>query len=96
MFMQIIHFESTRTEAEVLATAHDRAPQFRAIPGLVQKHYIKLDSNHFGGVYIWDSKESMLAYRESELAATIPAAYGVQGAPSVISGELLFSLREDR
>lgn len=95
MIIQIIKFESALSEDEVMAVAKERVPQFRKIPGLLQKYYVKLDRpNHYGGVYIWDSKESLSAYRESDLAASIPAAYKVIGKPGVEILNGLFQLRD--
>lgn len=95
MIIQIIRFESALSENEVVATAKERADQFRALPGLIQKYYVKLDQpNEYGGVYIWDSMESLAAYRESDLAASIPAAYKVTGPPTVEILDALFQLRE--
>lgn len=94
MIIQFIRFETSLTEDEVLAIARERADQFRALPGLIQKYYVKLDQpNHYGGVYLWDSMESLGAYRQSELAATIPAAYQIVGAPKIEILEGLFHLR---
>ena len=94
MYILTVKFKTTLSEEEVLATAHERADQFRALAGLIQKYYVKLDQpDHYGGVYIWDSLESMKNYRESELAATIAAAYKVIGKPQVEVLESLFQLR---
>lgn len=94
MIIQIIKFESALSEDDVMAVAEERAPQFREIPGLLQKYYVKLDRpNHYGGVYIWDSTESLSAYRESDLAASIPVAYKVIGKPSIEVLNGLFQLR---
>lgn len=96
MIVQFVQFETTLSEEEVMAVAKERQPQFQAIPGLVQKYYLKLNKpNHYGGFYIWDSPESLAAFRASDLAKTIPAAYRVVGAPDVDIHELLFPLRED-
>jgi quinol monooxygenase YgiN len=96
MIVQFVQFETSLSEKEVLAIAKERAPQFRAIPDLVQKYYLKLDKpNHYGGFYIWKSRAAMLAYRESELAKTIAAAYKVVGAPDVDIHEILFELRDE-
>lgn len=96
MIIQFVQFETALTEEEVLAVAHERAPQFRAISGLVQKFYLKLNKpNHFGGFYIWESPEAMMAFKESDLAKTIPAAYRVVGAPDIDIHEMLFPLREE-
>lgn len=95
MVIQIVKFETSLTEAEVLATAMERAHEFRALPGLVQKYYVKLDRpNQYGGVYVWDSADSLKEYRDSELAASIPTAYEVTGKPDVQVLDMLFQLRE--
>jgi heme-degrading monooxygenase HmoA len=98
MIIQIVKFESALSEEEVLTTAKERADQFRAMPGLLQKYYVKLSQpNHFGGIYIWDSAESLNSYRESDLAATIPSAYkivGSEGSPNIEILDVLFQLRE--
>jgi heme-degrading monooxygenase HmoA len=95
VIIQIIKFESALTEDEVLEIAQERFENFRALPGLLQKYYIKLDKpNHYGGVYIWDSKDSMESFRGSALAESIPAAYRVVGAPTIDTSEGLFQLRD--
>jgi heme-degrading monooxygenase HmoA len=95
MIVQIVRFETTLSEEKVLATAKERAPQFKAMPGLLQKYYVKLGQpNQYGGIYIWDSMESLSSYRESDLAASIPEAYKVVGPPSIEIFDTLFQLRE--
>lgn len=95
MIVQFVKFETTLTEEEVMAVANERLPQFQAIPGLVQKYYLKLDKpNHYGGFYIWRTREDLMAFRASDLAKTIPTAYKVVGAPDVEIHEMLFPLRE--
>lgn len=95
MIIHTVQFESALSEEEVIATANARADEFRALPGLVQKYYVKgSQPNHYGGVYFWDSKESLQAYRESDLAATIAEAYKVKGQPDIQTLDILFELRE--
>ena len=95
MIIQFIKFESALTEEEVLTTAKERADQFRLIPGLVQKYYVKREGpGEYGGVYIWDSLESLEKFKKSELAATIPKAYKVVETPSVEIIDIMFELRE--
>ncbi len=95
MVIMTVKFETTLSEDGVLAVAEQRADQFRSLSGLLQKYYVKLDQpNRYGGVYIWDSMESLKAYRESELAASIPLAYKVVGTPHVEILDTLFRLRE--
>lgn len=95
MVVQFIRLKSGLSEEELLEKAHERAPSFRAIPGLVQKYYVKLgDSGEVGGLYIWDSEESLQAFRESELAQSIPQAYQVLEKPDIETLDVLFQLRD--
>ena len=95
MILQYVKLRTELSEEELLAIAEERAPQFRALPGLVQKYYVRRDGpGEFGGVYLWDSMESLAAFRESELAATIAQAYRVVEPPVVEIAEVLFPLRD--
>ena len=94
MIVQFVQFESSLSETEVRAVAEERLPQFRAIPTLVQKYYLKLARpNHYGGFYLWESAEALAQFRESDLARTIPPAYKIVGAPDVGIHQLMFPLR---
>ncbi len=96
MIVQFVQFETSLSYDEVMTIARDRAPQFRAIPGLVQKFYLKLDKpNHYGGFYVWESRAALAAFRESDLAKTIPSAYRIIGAPDVEIHEMAFPLRTE-
>lgn len=93
--MQIVRIRTNLSEEELLKRARTREPQFEAIPGLIQKYYIRFGSEgEYGGIYIWDSAESLQAFKESELAASIPEAYNVIEAPSVEFLDILFQLRD--
>lgn len=93
--MLIVKAKTELSEEEFLKIAKERAPQFAAIPGLIQKYYIKTKNpGEYGGVYIWDSVESLNKYRESDLAATIAEAYKTVGPPSAEVIDILFELRE--
>jgi heme-degrading monooxygenase HmoA len=95
MIMQIVNLKSPLSEEELLSKAHERAPQFRAIPGLLQKYYLNRPGDgEYAGVYVWDSRESLAAFRESELARSIPAAYQVTEPPVIEVSEIMFPLRE--
>jgi hypothetical protein len=75
----------------------DRIEEYRAMPGLLQKYYVKSNqSEQYGGVYVWDSMESLSAFRGSELAATIPQAYKIKGEPSIEVLDVLVQLREEK
>lgn len=96
MIVQFVKLESALPEEELLSIAHDRAPQFRALPGLIQKYYVQLgEPGRYGGIYIWDSQESLDAFRQSELAATIPSAYKVMSKPDIEILQGMFQLRDE-
>lgn len=95
MIMQIIKFQSSLSLDQVQEIAQERREAFLSVPGLVQKYYFRSDEpGQYGGVYIWDSMESMSAYRNSELAASIPEAYKLLGPPQVEILEVAFILRD--
>jgi len=94
MILQVVKLKSSLSEEELLTVAHERAPRFRAIPGLIQKYYVRAQGEgEFAGVYLWDSPESLAAFRDSDLAKSIPAAYQLVEPPVVEVGEVLFPLR---
>lgn len=93
MIIQRIKFSSRYTEEEVMRIAKEREPQFQAIPGLIQKYYVKYSEDTYGGIYLWESKAHLHEYKGSELAASIPEAYGIMGIPDVEISDLLFSLK---
>ncbi|MCK5280384.1 MAG: hypothetical protein KAK04_17640 [Cyclobacteriaceae bacterium] len=93
--MQIVKLKTELSEEEMLKVAKEREPEFKAIPGIIQKYYVKLGGRgEYGGVYIWDSAESLKEFKESELAATIPKAYKAIEPPSVEIVDIMFELRE--
>ena len=54
----------------------DRRPRFREVPGLVQKLYGRDPaSGDVCGIYFFEDEDALAAFRESDLAKTIPAAY---------------------
>ena len=93
--MFIVRLKTKLTEEELVRRAKERAPQFRALPGLIQKYYIKTKNpGEFGGVYIWDSMESFNKYKESDLVKSIAAAYELTEPPSTELIDLMFELRD--
>ena len=93
--MFIVRLKTKLTEEELIRRAKERAPDFRALPGLIQKYYIKTKNpGEYGGVYIWDSMESFQTYKESDLVKTIAASYEVTEAPTTELIDLMFELRD--
>ena len=93
MIIQFVKFKTGLSDAEVRRVVEDRVPQFRALPGLFQKYYCRDDkSGEYTDIYLWESEESMLKFKESELARTISIAYKVVGQPRVEILEMFRSL----
>lgn len=54
----------------------ERRPRFRDVPGLVQKIYGRDESTgNVCGIYFFEDQAALSAFRETELAQTIPTAY---------------------
>jgi hypothetical protein len=54
----------------------ERKSRFREVPGLVQKVYGRDDATgDVCGIYFFKSRQALAAFRETELARTIPDAY---------------------
>lgn len=59
-------------EARVLG----RKPEFVKVPGLIQKIYGRDPvSGDWCGIYFFESKDALAAFRESEVATSIATAY---------------------
>ena len=96
MILQIIRLKSNLSEEELLKKARERESKFKAIPGLVQKYYVKTDQlGQYGGIYVWDSPESLQSFRESDLAKSIPEVYEIVEAPNIEIMDILFQLRNE-
>lgn len=71
----------------------ERKPGFLEVPGLIQKIYGRDPATgDVCGIYFFESREALAAYRETELAKTIPDAYEATDVrPEVF--EVLYRLR---
>jgi len=91
-----VRFKSRLSLDEVMKVVEERAPEFRALAGLQQKYYLHdASTGEYGGLYLWESPEALTAYRESELRASIAAAYQTEGEPRVEIYRVLKTLRSD-
>jgi hypothetical protein len=74
----------------------ERRPRFREVPGLVQKIYGRDEATgDVCGIYFFESQQALAAFRETELAATIPAAYEAVDVRREVY-ELLYPLWPER
>jgi heme-degrading monooxygenase HmoA len=69
------------SEEDYSKMAEAVAPAIAAMPGLVSKAWLaNLETNTYGGAYIWQDREAMKAYAETEVfkgMATNPRFEGV-------------------
>jgi hypothetical protein len=74
----------------------ERRQRFLDVPGLVQKIYGRDPATgDVCGIYFFDSDVTLAAFRESELARTIPTAYEAAEVRREIY-EVLYPLRPER
>ena len=74
----------------------ERRPRFHEVQGLVQKIYGRDETTgDVCGIYFFESQEALAAFRETELAQTIPTAYeALEIRPEVY--EVLYPLHPER
>ena len=94
MIVQYVKMKSGLSKEEILRKAREREPEYKAMKGLIQKYYVMDDVGQFGGIYVWDSRESLDLFRKSQLAGSIPEAYQAIGKPDIEILDVLFTLRE--
>ena len=91
----LVKFKSALPIDEAMEIARERMDDFRALKGLKQKYYLHdTATGEICGLYLWESAEDLDAYRQSELRATIAAAYQAVGDPQVQVLEVLAPLRD--
>lgn len=74
----------------------ERRPRFLEVPGLVQKIYGRdADTGDVCGIYFFESADALGAFRDSELAQTIPTAYEATNVRREVY-EVLYPLWADR
>ena len=74
----------------------ERKPRFLEVPGLVQKIYGRDETTgDVCGIYFFESQEALAAFRESELAKTIPTAYEALDVRREVY-DVLYPLRPER
>jgi heme-degrading monooxygenase HmoA len=73
----------------------ERIPQFRDVPGLVQKYYsYDAAADEWAGIYLWESEEALAGYLQSDLKDSIPAAYELTAPPKIQKFPIVDILRQ--
>ena len=71
-----VRVNSKLDEKELDRRLIERRPRFHDVPGLVQKIYGRDEATgDVCGIYFFETQEALAAFRETELAQTIPTAY---------------------
>lgn len=73
----------------------ERKPSFLEVPGLIQKIYGRdPETGDACGIYFFETREALAAFRETELAKTIPSAYEATDVRREVF-EVMYPLRPD-
>lgn len=97
MHMLVVNFTGTVPWSEAWPTVEERMPAYRAVPGLLQKYYCRgKQPGEAAGVLIFDSLESLRAFRDSELAKSIATAYRLAAPPRIEVFEVVASLYPEK
>ena len=74
----------------------ERRPRFHDVPGLMQKIYGRDETTgEVCGIYFFEDQAALTAYRETELARTIPTAYEALDVRREVY-EVLYPLHPER
>lgn len=91
----LVKFKSSLSFDEVQKVVDERIDDFRALMGLQQKYYVQDPATgEVGGLYIWESQDDFLEYRDSELRASIAEAYQTEGEPQIQVLSVFKTLRD--
>ena len=91
MVIHIVRFRSSLSDERIAELFQVRASEYHAIPGLLQKYYLRFRTGEHGGVYVWDSAASMQRFMASHLARTICDVYRVDESVRDVA-DVLFAL----
>ncbi len=93
MEILVMSFASGLPLEEVYSKFQQRAEKFRKVKGLLQKYYIHDKSTgEVGGVYLFDTRENLVAFRNSDFPRNTRGAYDVPGTPTFRELEVVHTL----
>jgi hypothetical protein len=94
MVIHIVRSRSALPDQRIAELFQARAREYLAVPGLLQKYYLRFRSGEHGGVYVWDSADSMERFMASELAGSICDVYRVEESVRDVA-DVILALRDD-
>jgi hypothetical protein len=96
MHILVVKFHSGLPDSEVRELLDQRLPSVLQVPGLLQKYYARgASTGDYVGVHVFDSEESLVRYRHSEVSRSLPVLYAALEQPRVETFEVLFPLRSE-
>jgi heme-degrading monooxygenase HmoA len=96
MIIQIVRYKSGLSHEEVAELFEVRESRYREVPGLIQKYYLHYgETREHGGVYVWDSLESLQKWRETNLAESLEETYKVERPPHQELADVMLVLRTE-
>jgi hypothetical protein len=91
-----VRIKSDLDPEELDRRLNERKPRFLEVPGLIQKIYGKDEATgDVCGIYFFENKEALAAFRDTELAKTIPTAYEATDVRREVY-EVLYPLRHEK
>ena len=91
-----VRVKSKLDEKELERRMLERQPRFLDVPGLIQKIYGRDEATgDVCGIYFFETQEALEAFRDTELAQTIPTAYEAVEVRREVY-DVLHSLRPER
>ena len=91
-----VRIKSNLDPKELDRRLNERKPRFLEVPGLIQKIYARDETTgDVCGIYFFENKEALAAFRETELAKTIPTAYEATDIRREVY-EVLYPLRPEQ
>ena len=95
MIAHRVKFRSNLDRETLWKVAREREPEYRKVPGLLQKFYIEMNEpDTYCGFMIWESKAALEAFLQTDLSRTVGQAYQVNGAPQVEIGNVEILLND--
>ncbi len=84
MKILMLLFKSNLPYEEIERISEERKDEYRQVSGLINKMYVEeKDTGKYGGIFKFDSQDSLLAFRESDLAKSTEDAYKFIEPPEI-------------
>jgi heme-degrading monooxygenase HmoA len=90
------------TRDQVFAEFVSAAPTYQKVPGLIRKYFVLSDDGKFGGVYLWDTKESAQSWFSPAWSERVTRRFGAEAqlewfdTPIAIASKLALNTLEQK